>query len=135
MADSKELAVKASIDIGGNTTKLIDRLAAQIGTTTDKVFPWYVKQQVIEGWCWIGCSVFGAAVGICVCLFAIKKWDNGKNADNELNAIALTIGVIILLIALVFLIFGTSGAVTQITNPQYYALKAMTGDMARLIGK
>lgn len=135
MADVKELAVRASLDVGDNITKLVRQLAAQIGTTTDKVFPWYVKQQVIEGWCWIGCSVFGMVVGFCISLAGLKIWDHGPKADNELSGAAIAIGIVIFATALLFLIFGMTGSLTQINNPEYYAIKSMTGDMARLVGK
>ena len=41
--------VNAKVDIGQNLTSLLERLAQQIGTTADKVFPWYVQQAYIEG--------------------------------------------------------------------------------------
>jgi hypothetical protein len=133
MADSKEIAVKASIDIGDNITKLIEKLASQIGTTTDKVFPWYVKQQVIEGWCWIGCSGFVFLAGLIVALCCIRPSLHEK--DNESYVVAVVIGGILSATGLAFLLFGMGGALTQIINPEYYALKSMTGDMARLISR
>src|SRR5687767_11456912 len=38
-----------SVDIGKNLTSLLERLAQQIGTTVDKIYPWYVQQAYNEG--------------------------------------------------------------------------------------
>ena len=38
-----------SIDLGKNMTMLVQQLASQIGVMADKVFPWYIKQSVLEG--------------------------------------------------------------------------------------
>lgn len=45
----ENMDINASVDIGKNLTGLIEKLAAQIGTTADKVYPWYVQQAYLEG--------------------------------------------------------------------------------------
>jgi hypothetical protein len=52
MSEPTKIAVDAGValDVGENITMLIEKLAAQIGTTVDQIFPWYVKQQVVEGY-------------------------------------------------------------------------------------
>ena len=39
-----------SIDLGKNTTELLEKLAQSLGMTVEKIFPYYVKQQAIEAY-------------------------------------------------------------------------------------
>jgi len=43
------MEANVSVDVGQNITGLLEKLAVQMGTTVDKVFPWYVNQAYIEG--------------------------------------------------------------------------------------
>jgi putative Mn2+ efflux pump MntP len=126
----KGIAVSASIDIGQNVTSLIEKLAHQIGTTVDKVFPWYVKQQVMEGWMYIITAVLAILLGWMMFAISFKKADFDEG--NRYIAPAIT-GLILLAFGCVFLLSGLSSSVTKICNPEYHALTAMTADMVKLL--
>lgn len=125
--------VNAKIDVGNNITALLEKLAAQIGTTADKVFPWYVKQQVLEGYIWMSLSLSALFLGAILAITSWKKAD--FNGSGNRHSMLAWFGVILFVFGLVFSVFGAKGAITQIVNPNYYALKSMTSDMAKLVGK
>lgn len=132
MSDSREIAVKASVDVGDNIINLIRQLAEQIGTTTDKVFPWYVKQQVIEGWAFFVTCGLSFVVGVILVALTWKKCDWVYSKGLIPFCI---IGIIFSLVALVisFLLGGDFAA--KILNPEFYALKSMVSDMSKLLHK
>lgn len=126
------MEVSASIDIGQNLTTLLEKLSAQVGTTADEIFPWYVQQQIIEGYLWMGVSLSVFFLGVVLIMATKKKadFDNGN-----LSAVFLCIGVVLGIFGFTLAVLGAKGAISQILNPNYWALKSMTSDMARLIGK
>jgi uncharacterized membrane protein len=129
---SKDIAVAASVDIGKNITELLEKLAGQIGTTADKVFPWYVTQQVIEGTMLLATSCIAFIIGMLLMCLSFKKAD--WNRGNRYSAFVV-VGAFIAGLAFMVFIIGLPTSVAQIINPEYYALKSMTCDMAMLLGK
>ena len=122
-----------SVDVGKNVMELLEKLAVQIGTTADKVFPWYVKQQVIEGWMWLGISGGAIVISSIIAYCSLKKaeWKGGFNVFAYISIASC----LSFLLATVFLVFGVMAAVTQIVNPEYYALKSLTSDMSKFLGR
>lgn len=129
---TKDITVTASVDIGKNITELLEKLANQIGTTADKVFPWYVTQQVIEGFSRITSSGIALLIGILLVVLSYKKadWDKGNK-----DSILVVIGSIIAGVAFLIFIISLPLSIAQIINPQYYALKSITYDMSLLLSK
>lgn len=132
MADVKEIAVTASVDIGKNITELVEKLAHQIGTTADKVFPWYVKQQVVEGVMFFALDLCALLMGMVLFFVFLRKADFTK--ETRQNVFTIIGGIIMAGAGLILLLWATDAA-TKILNPNFFALKAMTGDMAKLLGK
>lgn len=132
MADIKEIAATASVDIGKNITEILEKLAHQIGTTAEEVFPWYVKQQVLEGWLYLVTDAVAFVLGLVFLLGFFSKADWKSEGWNR-YAVLSVIGAVVTTIAFGFFIFGFSNSVMHINNPNYYALKSMINDMARLL--
>lgn len=132
MADTKEIAVKAGVDIGDNLTQLLEKLAHQIGTTADKVFPWYVQQQILSGIVGLIWTAVIFAIGLFLYRAAINK---AEWSDYNRYTFFSVVGVVIMSLAFICIMFNTEDSIKQIMNPNYYALKAMTNDMAKLLGK
>ncbi|MDD2679537.1 MAG: hypothetical protein PHO03_01865 [Candidatus Omnitrophica bacterium] len=121
--------VKASIDIGDNITKLIQQLAVQIGTTADKVFPWYVKQQIVFAYTSLAVFTIGLVI------LGVIFWKNYLKADFEYvdrNAVFAIISGALFLSALIFLVISFSTLLSQIINPEYYAMRELAGHLAEL---
>lgn len=128
----EDTTVKASVavDIGENLTKLLEQLAKQVGTTADKVFPWYVQQQVLEGWASLCVHTAFLFVGLLMLVLSFRKsdFDNGNR-----YVFVLCAGGVMLFITTLSIALNAVDIVTQINNPHYGAMKAMTGDLARLL--
>jgi hypothetical protein len=124
--------VNASIDIGKNLTSLLERLAAQIGTTADKVFPWYVKQQVLEGWTYFALLIPFFVLGTVLCIKGFNKVDCD---DENKYTVVLGVGVVLLILVFFACVANFGNAFTQILNPNYHALHAIITDMSGLAGK
>ena len=124
--------MNVSVDVGSNITSLIERLAAQIGTTADKVFPWYVQQSYIEGMT----GLIAGFVGLFLALLAIgvgfrkADFDNG----NRYAVISIAGATLLFMVSLVGLMSGPD-AVTKVMNPNYHAMKMMTRDIGKMVGK
>jgi len=123
--------IKATADIGDNLTRLIERLAQQIGVTADKIFPWYVQQQIIEGWV--------ALAIICVTLVVGSVLINSTKhkklqSDGELNKtfFVLIVGVLMTVLGCLGLATTGSKLTAKILNPQYAATQALIKDIAQL---
>lgn len=115
-----DINVAASIDVGQNTQALIEKLAAQIGVTVDKVWPWLVRQQVVEGWSAL--AMIAAAVLLGACFLGVA-YRLGKTRSDEVFMPFLLIGGTLFLGGLLVLLMGGSYLVRQILNPEYFALK------------
>ena len=120
------------IDVGARIAEILGSLANKIGTTANKVFPWYVKQQVLEGWS----SIFVIlVVSLISSVCALKTFKKADFDENVKETTIFVISVIIFVICLVLFSASFTTLLTQITNPEYHALGQLTRDMGNLIGK
>jgi hypothetical protein len=121
-----------NVDIGKNLTSLLEKLAQQIGMTTEQIFPWYVQQAYVEG----VTGLAGLGLGICifsvVLIFSHKKadWDNGNG-----HAWASLVSIFGLAAVLLFSCVGGMTSVRKMMNPNFYAMQEITIHIGRLAGK
>src|SRR3990167_7436688 len=113
----KSTVIKASIDIGDNISILLQKLASQIGTTADKIYPWYIKQELIYGYSFFVICLGVLLFGIILALFVRKKADFSNEKLNFYAAI-LIITFITIFLSLLILIIGSYNAISSIFNPQ-----------------
>ena len=121
--------IKASVDVGDGISTLLTKLAEKIGTSVDQVFPWYVNQQVIEGWVFLS-----VATVIILVLLAATTYSR-KKADFDIeNAFTLLFVVLsgLFLLAISGFALGASDAVSKILNPEYHAVHQLLKDVGRL---
>jgi hypothetical protein len=116
------------VDIGENIVALLEKLAAQVGTTADKIFPWYVQQQLIYGWTFLVLLAVGLAVGVTLVARNLKKtdWDRGTGVAPVL------IGSIILAVSAIAAAVNLAFAIGQVVNPEYGAMRAL---LAQITGR
>ena len=119
-----DINVSASIDVGKNTQALIEKLAAQIGVTVDKVWPWLVQQQVLEGWTSLAATLLAVVIGIV--LLGVGRRILLKTSE-DLCVPFFVIGGVIFMIAAIAVFFHGPISVQQILNPEYAALKDLIG--------
>ena len=129
-APGKEITVKTSVDVGDNAIKLLEKIAEQIGTTADKVFPWYVKQSILSGYLYLIAVGIAFLTGILLMFrfYGKAEWDNG----NRYTVLSV-IGIVVSIFAFLFGIFGLSGSISQIYNPEYHALHNLVSEMSKLV--
>jgi len=89
-------------------------MAEKLGMASDHFYPILVKQQLIEGWVHMGITIPLFIIGGLLFLIGLGKEHRGDEEGNW----AVFIGLIFYVIA--SLIFA--GYLTQILNPEYYAL-------------
>jgi len=122
------------IDIGKNMVELLDKLAVNIGTTADNIFPWYLNQQLIEGVAFIVILLSLSILCFCVAYIHHKKSDYTQNCWQFTEYMALVPFILGVLSCFILAIGGTV-AISQIFNPEYYAFKTLTKDLSRLLGR
>jgi len=121
--------MEGKIDVGQNTVELITKLAHQIGTTADKVYPWYVKQQYIEGLFFIITTSLFFIISVFLCTVA---WEKADFVDGNQETAVFILAMIIAAITLIIFAFMGIDAISKIFNPEYHAIHCMINDLARL---
>jgi len=117
------------LDVGQNLTELLQRLAEKIGTTTDKIFPWYVKQQVLEGYTSIVIILSLLTASIMIMAYNYKKANWSDSGFNQHSTITLA-GSLVAVMIIFALILNGSEYITQILNPNYHALHNLLKDLS-----
>lgn len=126
------MKVEASVDIGNNLTSLLERLAQQIGTTADKVFPWYVQQAYLEGVTALVVLAIFLCILVPIFVVCAKKFNIEEFSIANIGAAVSGFALLLCLV-----IGGVEGAdaVRKIVNPNYYAMQMLTRDVGRLAGR
>jgi hypothetical protein len=104
---------------------------ARSGTAADKIFPWYVQQQIIEGWTYtvVTCVLAVAAV-ILLRHFKTANFDEGNGSAILAIIGAMLAGVVTLATAMT-----APDTIGKIINPEYAAMRDLSRDVGRLVGK
>lgn len=126
------MKVEASVDVGTNLNSLLERLAQQIGTTADKVFPWYVEQAYLQGVTTLWAIGLALVIGAVVILLTHRKADFGNG-----NSAAVLCGCAMPVLALALLAAFVLGPqqVRKIINPQFYAMTMLAEDIGKMRGR
>lgn len=121
------------VDVGDNLTSLLERLAQQIGTTADQVFPWYVAQVWYDGVFTIAILVLFLVILLSV--FCIGLWRFSRDNNDDIGAGMAVVSSVLLV--LLFIIGASEGkiAATKILNPNYHAVSMLSQDIGKLTGK
>ena len=126
--------VNAKVDIGQNLTSLLERLAQQIGTTVDKVYPWYVQQAYLEG---LTTLIAIAVVIPLLIVGGVACYKKSGDNWNEFNvfqplSLALAVGAFV---ALLVAAREVPQSARMMLNPNFYAMKMLTTDIGRMQGR
>lgn len=123
--------MNTTVDIGNNLAGLIAQLAAQIGTTAEQVFPWYVRQQIIEGWTFLAFNLTFFALGVLLVLRFYKH----ANFDSGKGMAPVVLGGVLIATTMCAAAMGISEAIGKVFNPQFGAMQALSRDIGRMGGK
>ena len=126
------MEVTAKVDVGENLTSLLERLAQQIGTTADKVFPWYVEQAYLQGVTTLVVLVFALVLFGVVFVLALRKadWNEGGIA-----AVLSIVSGVALLITLGGALLSGPIQVRKMMNPNFYAIQMIVEDIGKMRGR
>lgn len=122
-----------NVDVGQNLTSLLEKLAQQIGTTADKVFPWYVQQALNEGVTGLVALGIFTLLSAAMVTFSIRFATRNSGHEAILPLSALSTAVLI-----TNLLFGAIQGVEsarKVMNPNYYAVKMLARDIGNLAGR
>ncbi len=133
----------AKVDVGDNTANLIEKagvgvsallekLVDKIGIAADAIFPWYVKQQVIAGWCHLVFYAFALIVGFFIMKISYNKNLMDKAGDPTKHGWLWEFGFYSAAIAMILLFIYFSDSVSMIINPEYHAMKSIVSDLAKI---
>jgi hypothetical protein len=131
------MKVEATVDVGNNLTSLLERLAQQIGTTADKVFPWYVQQAYVEGVTTLAALaiVIPALAVIFTAAVRSKHWTGKYEEQPTFPFFASIVSGVLLCVSLVIGTIEGTLAARKMMNPNYYAMGSITRDIGRLVAK
>lgn len=120
-----------TVDVGDNLTSLMERLAQQLGTTVDKVFPWYVEQAYLQGITTLVAIILAFAILVPLFVIAVRKSDFDKG--NAWAPVSVASGIL-LVVSLIFGFLAAPQQVRKIANPKFYAMSMLVDDIGRLRG-
>lgn len=114
-----------------NVTEYIDVMAAKLGVAAEHVYEVLVRQQFIDGITYLVMFSLFLLLTIFLGFATVRFFKLGEETDDrdkqELFAfITVCFGIatlILLFIAGFCLLFNVPGAVKQLINPEYYAIK------------
>lgn len=127
--------VNAKLDIGQNLTTLLERLAQQIGTTADKVFPWYVQQAHLEGVVFFTLIATVFLVSAVAVFYGILRGDWSSGEPGNFAAVLTVMGCVCIFLTVAAAVVAGPRAATKVWNPQYHAMQMLTEDIGRLRGR
>lgn len=132
MADPTNVSV-----VVDKVTAYLDTVAAKLGVAAGKVWPWLVKQQILEGIS-TGLLTLVGLVGCVVCIKGMVKWyssstirrrnedwDDANDRENQvlLHRVLYTcIGIIFALMLLIAGLEFMNVGMWKLFNPEYHAL-------------
>jgi hypothetical protein len=123
-----------SFDVGNNVTNMLRDVAHQLGIAVEKIYPYFVFQQVVNGVVEIVTFLLSCALLLGGAIFFFKlyskeskgEYDEDKDT-RELKMIAFGFFSALLFFIFLFTVvnFQYSHYIGMILNPHYYAIKDM----------
>jgi hypothetical protein len=123
-----------SFDVGNNVTNMLRDVAHQLGIAVEKIYPYFVFQQVVNGVVGIVTFLISSALILGGAIFFSKLYSKESrgdyNEDNDTRELKMwTFGFFSVLLFFIFLFtvttFPYSHYIGMILNPHYYAIKDM----------
>lgn len=117
------------VDVWQNLNKIIESIATKLEVTVDQLMQIYTKNAIIEGYSALISGAILIGIGSFVSWFSYKQWNNIKNSfDADASwCITFAISAIITVIGSIIYFVNFPFILTQIINPQAYAItKIMT---------
>ncbi len=102
-----------------NTTIIaekLEELIAAAGSKVEQAWPYLMKQAYVEGWCWIGVTVFVLCIAAIMLVLAIKETGDMEEFTGPAGVAALIIGGFMGLGAIL-------AGIPHLLNPEYYAIQ------------
>jgi len=101
----------------------LDILAAKLGIAVDQLWEIFIAQAQIDAIATIASFILALMVGL-----GLMKHSKDKPKLTEkhphsatLAGVIMVVGIIVTALAVIAIIFGSSGITTQLLNPDYYA--------------
>lgn len=119
-----------NVDLGENVLHLLEEFSKTIGTTADKVFPWFVTKQLVDGYV----SLILPLVIVLVCFIIVKI--NIKKTDWDtvnIHNILVVVGIAVSAITFICFVSTISDSISSILAPQYGATKDLIYTLSRLV--
>jgi uncharacterized membrane protein len=143
---NKNFSVNASVDIGKNTkdllqsggekaTEILEKLSKALGTTVEKVFPYYVKQKKYEGIYYTAGIIFSIVLLFIMTIFLYKQFLKKEKENSDSYT---TFGVFTIIVFIIFLFTSIVGLcqipswMVQIQNPEFEAIQQIVIDAKNL---
>lgn len=118
-----------TVDVGKNVLALIEKLATQIGTTVDQVFPWFVAQASIEGWMMIFVPIVSIVVFGILFYFLFNRAN--RTRDEGDGILAMLVGIVFA-ISVIVSFFSIPNGTMRVLNPNFYAMQELSNTVRNM---
>lgn len=109
--------------IYGDIKQYIEEMANSLGVAAEHVYELLVRQQVISGVITIAAFVLAWAIFGAICTATTRKSETDKYGEVNGYAVISLLSGVVLVISLIFGFIEIAGAVKQLVNPEYYAIR------------
>lgn len=118
-----------TVDVGKNVLALIEKLATQIGTTVDQVFPWFVAQASIEGWMMIFVPIVSIVVFGILFYFLFNRANRTRDEGDSI--LAMLVGIVFA-ISVIVSFFSIPNGAMRVLNPNFYAMQELSNTVRNM---
>lgn len=115
------------IDVGENIMQALSALADKIGTTTEQVWPWMVKQAQLEAGIFIFLWVIVLALSVCGLKKCVAYLQSSDYRHDEMAITGAVFTGVATLVLIVMMVVEGPVVISKIFNPEYAALKSLMG--------
>lgn len=104
-----------------NISEVLEKLAEQLGITVVNIYPYFIKQQIIEGYMFIFLTLF---VMIVSGVIVKTNYDKAVWGDDILDkhAILILLATVVLCASIIVFLIEITAAVSKIINPEFGAI-------------
>jgi hypothetical protein len=109
--------------------QLVDSLAVRLQAPAEVVWRAYLVQATVSGITVLAYAVILLGlIGMWLGVWVPKLWRSAQDANDETGHImAITIGSILSLLGLLYILIETPFAITALVNPEYWAIQRILG--------
>lgn len=126
-----------AVDIGPNTTEMLEKLASQLGMTVEQVWPFFVKQAVVSGTVAVSLILVALLVSGLSFAWGVRELTRISSETSKIHddaaRISAAVGGSLFALSVFAAVCGLPIALPKLFNPEFWAIKELVRQAATLV--